>query len=167
MAGTSRLTSKALGYAALRLAIGMSLLGHGVARFPKIDAFAGQMLKMFAGAPLPLAAVNAFARVTPFVEFAIGLSVVLGLATRWGLTLGGLWMVLLIFGSTLIEKYDIVGIQLIYSLIFFHLLMHIEHNALSLDALLSRSRSQVGRDAAHQPETAYNRAHDRTVNRPT
>jgi thiosulfate dehydrogenase [quinone] large subunit len=133
-------SAKRLGYATLRLAIGMSMLIHGAGRFAKIPAFAAQTVKMFAGSPLPAWAVDGFARITPFVEFAIGLSVLLGLATRWGLTLGGMWMVVLIFGSTLIEKYDIVGIQLIYSLIFFQLLMHLEHNAISLDALIARRR---------------------------
>ena len=118
------------------MAIGMSMLIHGVVRFPSIGAFAAQTVKMFAAAPLPPWAVEAFARVTPFVEFAIGLCVLLGLATRWGLTLGGLWMVALIFGSTLIEKFDIVGIQLIYSLIFFQLLFHLEHNSMSMDRLI-------------------------------
>ena len=127
----------ALGYAILRLAIGMSMVIHGVVRLPKISAFVAQTLKMFAGTWLPPVAVAGFARVTPFVELAIGLSVLLGLATKWGLTLGGAWMVLLIFGSTLIEKYDIVGIQLVYSLVFFHLLLHLRHNAISLDALIS------------------------------
>jgi thiosulfate dehydrogenase [quinone] large subunit len=134
-------SAKNLGYATLRLAIGMSMLIHGAGRFPKISAFAGHMVKDFARSPLPAWAVDAFARITPFAEFAIGVSILLGLATRWGLTLGGLWMVLLIFGSALIEKYDIVGIQLVYSLIFFHLLMHLEHNSFSLDALISRSRT--------------------------
>lgn len=132
----SRDSSKALGYTTLRLAIGMSMLIHGVARFPKMAAFTQQTVKMFADSPLPPSVVNAFAHIIPFVEFAIGVSVVLGLATRWGLTLGGLWMVVLIFGSTLIEKYDVVGIQLIYSLIFFQLLLQLEHNAFSLDALI-------------------------------
>jgi thiosulfate dehydrogenase [quinone] large subunit len=101
--------------------------------------FEQQTVKMFADSPLPAQAVNAFAHITPFVELTIGVSVVLGLATRWGLTCGGLWMVILIFGSTLIEKYDVVGIQLIYSLIFFQLLLHLEHNAFSLDALIWRN----------------------------
>ena len=130
--------SKTFGYTSLRLAIGMSMLIHGVARFPKLSVFAQQTVKMFAGSPLPAPAVELFARVTPFVEFAIGLSVLLGLATIWGLTCGGLWMVVLIFGSTLIEKYDIVGIQLIYSIIFFELLLRIEHNEISLDTLIER-----------------------------
>ena len=49
-------------------------------------------------------------------------------------------MVALIFGSTLIEKYDVVGIQLVYSLIFFQLSQHLEQNALSLDTLIARYR---------------------------
>jgi thiosulfate dehydrogenase [quinone] large subunit len=127
-----------LGYTTLRLAIGMSMFFHGVTRFPKIDAFATATVKLFAGSTLPAFAVDAFARITPPVELAIGFLVLFGLATRFALTLGGLWMVLLIFGSTLIEKYDVVGIQLVYSLIFFLLLQHLEDNTLSLDALIWR-----------------------------
>ena len=47
-------------------------------------------------------------------------------------------MVVLIFGSTLIEKYDAVGIQLVYSLIFFRLLQHLDQNTLSIDGLIAR-----------------------------
>jgi hypothetical protein len=54
-------------------------------------------------------------------------------------------MVALIFGSTLIEKYDVVGIQLIYSLIFFHLLQHLEQNTLSIDGLIQRRSEQGSR----------------------
>jgi thiosulfate dehydrogenase [quinone] large subunit len=136
-------SGRALGYATLRLAIGMSMLIHGLVRLPKISTFAGATVKLFAGSPLPPVAVEAFARVTPPVELAIGLLVLFGLATRFGLTLGGLWMVVLIFGSALIEKYDVVGIQLVYSLIFFHLLWHLEHNTLSIDGLIARRRSKT------------------------
>lgn len=131
-------SAKALGYATLRLAMGMSMLVHGAGRFHKIGAFSAGMTREFAGSILPAGSVNAFAHVTPFAEFLIGVSVLLGLATKWGLTAGGLWMVLLIFGSTLIEKYDIVGIQLIYSLIFFQLLLHLQYNRLSVDGLIAR-----------------------------
>ena len=133
-------SARILGYATLRLAIWMSMLIHGVARLPKIPQFTEVTVKMFAGSPLPRFAVAAFARITPPVELAIGLMVILGFATRLGLTLGGLWMVALIFGSTLIEKYDVVGIQLIYSLIFFQLLQHLEQNRLSLDGFIAKHR---------------------------
>ena len=134
----SNTSARILGYTTLRLAIGMSMLIHGLGRLPHDSEFTGATVKLFAKSPLPAFAVAAFARVTPPVESVIGLMVLFGLATRVGLTLGGLWMVLLIFGSTLIEKYDVVGIQLIYSLIFFHLLQHLEQNRLSIDSLARR-----------------------------
>jgi len=122
----------------------MSMLIHGIARLPKIPAFADATVKLFAGSLLPAFAVEGFARVTPPVELAIGLLVLFGLASRFGLTLGGLWMVVLIFGSALIERYDVVGIQLIYALIFFHLLQHLEQNTLSIDGLMARRSRQTG-----------------------
>lgn len=137
-------SARVLGYTTLRLAIGMSMLIHGLGRLPHMSAFTSATVKLFAGSPLPPFMVAVFARITPLVETAIGLLVLFGLATRLGLTIGGLWMVALIFGSTLIEKYDVVGIQLVYSLIFFHLLQHLEQNRLSIDGLILRRAEQRG-----------------------
>ena len=134
-------SARVLGHATLRLAVGMTMLVHGAGRFPRIGEFSAGMTKEFAGSILPPGAVNAFAHLTPFVECFIGVSVLLGILTKWGLTAGGLWMVLLIFGSTLIGKYDIVGIQLIYSLIFFELLLHLHYNALSVDGMIAKMRN--------------------------
>jgi thiosulfate dehydrogenase [quinone] large subunit len=140
-----RFPAPVLGYTTLRLAIGMSMLIHGVVRLPKIEAFTRATLKMFADSPLPAFAVSTFARITPPVEFLVGLLVLLGLATRFGLTLGGIWMVALIFGSTLIEKFDLVGIQLLYSLIFFLLLQYLERNTFSIDSVIRRPlKTSVG-----------------------
>ncbi len=129
------LSSACLGYAVLRLALGMSMLIHGAGRLPKIGALTAATVKMFAGSPLPTFAVVAFARVTPPVEALVGLLVLFGLATRWGLTLGGLWIVALVFGSALIEKYELVGFQLVYALVFYHLLLRMSDNVWSLDQL--------------------------------
>jgi thiosulfate dehydrogenase [quinone] large subunit len=141
VSGDTNRAARILGYTTLRLAMGMSMLIHGLGRLPKATAFTEATVKMFAASPLPPFAVTAFARVTPAVETLIGGLVLFGIATRFGLSLGGLWMVALIFGSTLIGKYDIVGIQLLYSLIFFLLLQHVEQNALSLDRVISRRRN--------------------------
>lgn len=134
-------SARVLGYTTLRLAIGMSMLIHGLVRLPKYSAFVDATVKQFAHSPLPAVAVAAFARIMPPVEIVIGLLVFFGLATWVGLVAGGLWMVLLIFGSTLIENFNVVGIQLLYSLIFFHLLQYLEHNNVSLDFLIRRGRS--------------------------
>jgi thiosulfate dehydrogenase [quinone] large subunit len=135
-------SARVLGYTTLRLAIGMSMLIHGLVRLPKYSAFVDATMKLFAHSPLPAFAVAAFARITPPVETVIGLLVFFGFATRVGLVVGGLWIVFLIFGSTLIENFDIVGIQLLYSLIFFQLLQHLDHNNISLDFLI-RKRAKV------------------------
>lgn len=129
-----------VGYTMLRLAIGMSMLIHGLERLPKYSAFVEATVKQFAHSPLPAVAVTAFARITPPVETVIGLLVFFGFRTWLGLAAGGLWMVFLIFGSTLIENYDIVAIQLLYSLIFCYLLRHLDQNELSVDSLIQRRR---------------------------
>ena len=131
-----------VGYTMLRLAIGMSMLIHGLGRLPKYSAFVEATVRQFAQSPLPAGAVTALARITPPVETVIGLLVFLGFRTWLGLAGGGLWMATLIFGSTLIENYDVVAIQLLYSLIFCYLLQHLDQNELSLDRLIQRRRPE-------------------------
>ena len=99
---TSRLDSRVLGYTTLRLAVGMAMLVHGAERLGHVALFANGLVKMFAATWLPRPAVLGFAYLTPPVELAIGLMVLPGLFTQLGLLCGGLWMVALIFGSTLI-----------------------------------------------------------------
>jgi len=127
-----------LAYTTLRLAIGMSMLIHGVDRVVAFHQFADKTAKMFADSWLPKLAVMGFAYTVPPVELVIGVLVLFGLFTRTGLLMGGLWMIVLIFGSSLIEQFDIVGIQLIYSLIFSALLYYHDANLLSLDSCFGR-----------------------------
>ena len=98
------------------------------------------MVTLFAPTFLPRFAAVGFAYTTPPLELLIGLLVALGLFTRIGLTLGGLWMVALIFGSNLIEQYDRVGIQLLYALVFSLLLHGWQANAISVDAWISKRK---------------------------
>jgi thiosulfate dehydrogenase (quinone) large subunit len=127
-----------LGYATLRLAIGMSMLIHGLDRVVAFHQFAEKTDKMFADSWLPRSAVVGFAYTVPPVELTIGVLVLFGLFTRTGLLIGGLWMVVLIFGSSLIEQFDVVGIQLVYSLIFSALLYYHDANQISIDGYFGR-----------------------------
>ncbi len=128
--------SAVLGYTTLRLGMGMSMLIHGVNRIGGVPAFAREMVAQFSRTWLPESAVIAFAYITPPVELIVGILVLAGLFTPLGLAAGGAWMVVLIFGSTLAKNYDVVGIQLLYSLIFFVLLRHEALNELSVDRLI-------------------------------
>ncbi len=129
---------RVLGYTTLRLAIGVTMLVHGTNRITGISKFVDQVITMFSKTSLPHFLLASYGSILPPVELISGILITVGLFTRLGLTLGGLWMVSLIFGSTLIEKYDVVGVQLIYAIIYFLLLFHIDHNLIALDAWLKR-----------------------------
>jgi thiosulfate dehydrogenase [quinone] large subunit len=131
-----------LAYVVFRLSLGITVLIHGSGRIfgQGVESFAPKTANQFAGTPLPPALVHAFLTVLPFAEFALGSLVVAGLFTRWALTLGGLLMTVLIFGTSLRSEWPTIGTQLIYSIAYYFLLLHRADNGFSLDALLGRKR---------------------------
>jgi thiosulfate dehydrogenase (quinone) large subunit len=66
------------------------------------------------------------------------LLILFGALTRVALIAGALLIVLLTFGSTLHQDWDIAGLQLIYALVYFVLIGLRQHNSLSIDGLFSR-----------------------------
>lgn len=134
--------SVAWSYAVLRFTLGVTFLFHGVVRFVNgWSAFAEQLVKSFHDTFLPGFMVRPFALCVPPVEAVLGTLLCLGLFTRWTVIAGGLWMVPLVFGTTIRQDYPTVGIQLLYALLFFVLQVWESSNRISLDALLKgRSR---------------------------
>ena len=76
--------------------------------------------------------------VLPFVETILGAFIALGLLTRWALTLGGLLMTALVFGTALRSDWTTVGIQMIYAITYYLLLANRVDDHFSLDTLLRR-----------------------------
>ncbi len=129
-------------YALLRLLLGVTFLGHGVIRILHgIDAFAAATVKGMAAAPLPPAFVSAFAHTIPVVELVLGTLLILGLFTRWALLAGLLFMSLLMAGVTLKQDWPTAGLQLIYGVVFWILLLRRHADELSWPALLHRHTS--------------------------
>jgi thiosulfate dehydrogenase (quinone) large subunit len=132
-----------LAYAVFRLSLGINLLIHGAGRFlgrGGVEAFSSKTTTEFAGTALPAGLVHAFLIVLPYAEFILGVLVLVGLFTRWALTLGGLLITALIFGTALRGDWTTVGIQMIYAIIYYLLLLNRADNALSLDALFRLDR---------------------------
>jgi thiosulfate dehydrogenase [quinone] large subunit len=117
------MTSQRTAFLLARLGIGMSFFGHGLVRLPKLAAFATHMIAPFEHSMLPLALVTPFGYVLPFLEFGIGLLLLIGLFARQALIAGGIVMILLIFGTTAIEQWQNLDSQLIH-LAFFAILLH-------------------------------------------
>ncbi|MCS3801187.1 DoxX family membrane protein [Niastella sp. OAS944] len=122
----------------LRLAIGISFFGHGLVRFPKLQTFSNWMVGNFKKSLLPEALVVPFSMVLPFAEFAIGLLLLTGLFTKYALIAGSLVMLLLLFGTTMIENWDAIPSQIIHIALLAFLLHFIDANSLALDQLLKK-----------------------------
>jgi thiosulfate dehydrogenase (quinone) large subunit len=130
-------SNEAVAYLCLRLTIGVAMLVHGANRIAHGPGeFAADMVRQFAGTILPVFQVRLFGLTLPFIEAALGISLLLGLLTRLALIVGALLMIALVFGTTLREQFMIVGIQLIYAVIYFILIFNLRHNRLSLDYFL-------------------------------
>ncbi|HEY4010050.1 MAG TPA: DoxX family membrane protein [Acidobacteriaceae bacterium] len=112
-------------YLLLRLLTGLDFFGHGFARIftgTHLSGFARWMVGDMAKAPLPAGLVLAAGYVIPCVELVIGVLLLLGVATRYALVLALLLMMVLMFGVTMKQDWNVAGQQLLYGLVLFVLL---------------------------------------------
>ena len=123
-------------YFLLRLAIGASMFGHGIVRLPKLQAFSSWMVGSFEKSLLPKIMVVPFSYALPIAEFIVGLLLIVGLFTKPALVVAGIIMVILVFGTTLIENWEALPSQLIHAVFFALLLQFIVSNSISLDNLI-------------------------------
>lgn len=129
-----------IAYAILRLAFGCNILLHGLSRVLNGKAaFLAYLTKYFEHAHLiPAGMLSPFATVLPWVETAIGVLLVLGLFSRFTLIVGALVMTVLVIGTNLAQDWLVAGLQLPYCFVYYYLLIHLEQNALSVDALMGK-----------------------------
>lgn len=123
-----------LAYALLRAIIGVNLAVHGISRLlAGPHAFAASLVSMFHTTFLPAWSVMSFGLVLPWVEAAIGLLILFGLATRFALIAASFTILVLTFGATLRQDWESAGLQLIYAAIYAALLAFRRENAYSID----------------------------------
>jgi thiosulfate dehydrogenase [quinone] large subunit len=130
-----------LAYAVFRLTLGINILVHGAGRIfgPGAEAFASTTAGEFSKTALPVGMVHAFLTVLPFAELVLGALTTLGLFTRWALTLGGLMIAALVFGTAMRSDWNTVGVQMIYAITYYLLLVNRSSDRFSFDAFLGRS----------------------------
>ena len=131
----------ALAYLFLRATLGLNILVHGLSRIASgTAAFAATLVQQFHATPLPSGMVSAFAHALPWLEAAIGLLVLLGAATRFALCAGAVLILVLTFGSTLHQDWDVAGLQLIYAAVYAALLAFRDKNEFSVDGFWRRKQ---------------------------
>jgi thiosulfate dehydrogenase (quinone) large subunit len=135
MSPTQELEDRRIAYALLRAFLGVNIAIHGLSRLWAGPAvFQSKIEAQFAHAPLPHAAVAAFALLLPWAEAILGLLVLVGAATRLALIGGALLMIVLTFGSGLLQDWSAAGIQLTYAIAYALLLFLRTYNGWSIDA---------------------------------
>jgi thiosulfate dehydrogenase [quinone] large subunit len=122
----------------LRLAIAASMFGHGLVRLPKLNGFSQWMVSSFEKSILPSALVIPFSYALSIAEFAIGLLLLIGLFTRVSLIAGGIVMIALILGTTLIENWEALTSQLVHAAFFAVLLSFVQYNTWAVDNILKK-----------------------------
>lgn len=120
----------------VRLGVGISMLGHGLVRLPKLDSFSEWMTAAFQQSLLPALLAKPFSYALPIFEFGVGLLLLLGCFMRQTLTVGALVVVLLIFGTCMIENWEAIPSQLLHLAFFALLRQYPEANSYSIDQLL-------------------------------
>ncbi|MBZ5536349.1 MAG: DoxX family membrane protein [Acidobacteriia bacterium] len=128
-------TSREIGYALLRVTLGVLFATYGIGKFRMgIGNFAGVIEKEFTG-KLPMVLVSPFGYILPFAELLVGVLLTLGLFTSLALILAGLLMIALTFGMALTGQAPVVAQNLTYVLVIFILFWALESNGYSLDRL--------------------------------
>jgi thiosulfate dehydrogenase [quinone] large subunit len=132
---------KIAAYALLRVTLGTNIAMHGLVRMIASPAlFISKLTMQFAASPLPQPLIHAFGQGLPWLEALFGLLLLIGLRTRAAIIGGALVMLVLTFGSTLIQDWQAASTQLLYSAIYAALLFLLRFNGWSIDAVLDRKK---------------------------
>ena len=124
----SNIDNKNLAVHLLRISFGVNFLFHGIVRLPNLEKFATGMQSTFQNTPIPESAVTIMAYVIPFVELSIGLLLLLNKRTKETLIAAFVLMNVLVVGSCIAQKWDLVGLQTTYIGFLFLLLYFTNDN---------------------------------------
>ncbi len=139
--GTSTISSfdARAAYTVLRLSFGLAMFMHGLARFiGGLDAYAKPQITGFDNVALPHTLVVFVIYAIPYIEVIFGALVLFGFLTLVGLLGNAALMLLLIFGTSMQQRWGGVALQLSYVLIIALLLLGRSLNGVALDSLLAK-----------------------------
>lgn len=127
------LRDRQIGFAVLRLMLGVHMLGRGIVRFPKLQEFASGTANAFSETILPSGFVYVYAILIVIVETVLGVLLILGWKTSKALAVMGLLMCTLAFGMILQENFGTAGNILVYCFAISFLLFNTRYDAFGID----------------------------------
>ncbi len=139
-----KITAPQLGTLGLRLALGVNMLIHGWMRVGSgADKFHAWIGKTFSESSLPPFLVEVAASAIPYVELVLGVTLLLGLKTKWAAFFGALFICTLIFGMGVLQNWEVVGSQMIYVICFYLLLQAPEIEFFGIDLLFKSNPKTI------------------------
>lgn len=135
------MTTYHIAYLFIRLSMGISMFTHGLVRIPKLEEFKSGMVEQFSESMLPSIVVASWGYATPIIELILGVLLIIGLLTRISAISGGIFMLILLFGSGMVENWGAFPSQLLHIAFFAVLLIYLPYNSLSLDKKFTHSLS--------------------------
>lgn len=137
----------AVGAFILRVALGLLLFVPGLAKLLGGPTGIAQYIdKQFSETWLPKVLYMPYAYALPYLEFIIGLAIVLGVVRGLSLSLGGLLMLSLAFGQIII-KGDAMANNIIFTALFTAALLLVRRDVWNLDALIFSGKPAAAESA--------------------
>lgn len=133
----------ALAYLLLRVVVGVNYFNHGFTRLGNIPGFVDSMVQAMEGAWMPDFLVRLTAFLVSPVELIFGFLLILGLFTRISLVVIFILMVILMYGVTIVQNWDVASSQLIYNIVLFILLAGVGYNRFSIDTILAYRKPSI------------------------
>jgi thiosulfate dehydrogenase (quinone) large subunit len=132
------MSDKAIAYLLLRVTLGIDLFIHGVSRLlGDYAGFVEKTLEDFHNTIMPHFLLVLFGWSLPLLETLVGFLLLLGLFTRFAAILGAFLIAILVFGTGLQQNWNVVGIQLIYALIYYFIILNLQYDRYSIDHWIS------------------------------
>lgn len=140
------LSSKAIqdrkmGFALLRLLLGINMLGRAGVRLPELSEFASGMAENFSDTFLPEPFVFGFGITVVFTELIIGVLLIAGYKTRWALVTMGILLFCLTFGIILQQNFGTAANIVIYGIGVCLLLFNTEYDHFGIDRGFSMKKA--------------------------
>jgi thiosulfate dehydrogenase (quinone) large subunit len=130
---TTITNDRRMGFALLRIMLGINMFGRSLVRIPQLDGFASGMADNFADTILPGSFVYVYAFIIVFTEAVIGVLLILGWKTRWALLTMGVLLITLAFGQILQQSFGTVANILIYAIAVSFLLFNTKYDHFGID----------------------------------
>jgi len=122
-----------MGFAILRVLLGINMLGRSLVRIPEINSFATGMAENFADTFLPEPFVFIYAFVIVLTELVIGVLLIFGWKTRWALVSMGILLITLTFGQVLQQNFGTLANILVYVFAVSFLLFNTRYDYFGID----------------------------------